>query len=564
MRICIAQINTVVGDIEYNLSRSILAYNQGRILGADLVVFPELTLTGYPPEDLLFREDFLDRAEQAMEEFASHTTRCAAIIGVALKHFSKEETKCFNTAAVCYDGKKQDIYFKMHLPNYGVFDEKRYFIPGLPLKDNPIGVFEINGKKVGVSICEDLWVGDESPAIKQAPYADVLVNLSASPYHRGRLVDREDLVSKMAVRCGKPVVYANLVGGQDELIFDGASLVFNEKGEQVAGGLQFQEENLMVYLPLGDPNIVEDGPFSMPMLPEEEVYTALVLGTRDYVLKNGFKQVILGLSGGVDSALVAHIAADALGPENVFGILMPSRYSSDGSITDALQLAQNIGIKTRTWNINDVHMYLLKGMREVAYGRDLDGLFLKRLNSEGNSEENIQARARGNMLMALSNLSGAMVLTTGNKSEMAVGYATLYGDMAGGFAVIKDVPKTLVFKLCEWLNDEFGDRIPQTILDKPPSAELRPDQKDTDSLPPYEVLDPIIELYVEQDQSAETICKTLAPKPDGPLDLMMVQRVCKMIDRNEYKRRQAPPGIRITPKAFGRGRRLPIVNGWTN
>ncbi len=546
MKIAIAQINTMMGNIQYNLAQSIKAYNHARLLGADLVVFPELTLTGYPPEDLLFRKDFLEAVDGALDEFSQITTTCTAIIGSAVLDLDS----CYNAAVVCSNGIIQGEYYKQHLPNYGVFDEKRYFIPG---DGSERDLYKIAGKTVGVTICEDIWV-EGGPALSQGQVADVLVNLSASPYNKGKLVEREDLISKLAARCHKPVVYANLVGGQDELVFDGASLVFNEKGEQVAGGLQFQEEIMFVDLPLGDESVEERGTYAPALSPEEEVYTALVLGTRDYVLKNGFKQVLIGLSGGIDSALVAAIAADALGADNVFGVLMPSKYSSDGSITDALELAKNLGIRTRTWEITDVHQAMLKGMQDLAWGRgytQAGALFP--VATIGNAEENIQARARGNMLMALSNLSGAMVLTTGNKSEMAMGYATLYGDMAGGFAVIKDVPKTMVFDLCRWL-----DVIPQEIIDKPPSAELRPDQKDTDSLPPYEVLDPIIELYVEQDKSPEEIFAAIQPD-----DLGLITKICRMIDRNEYKRRQAPPGIRITPKAFGRGRRLPIVNGWT-
>ncbi len=570
MKVAIAQINTTVGDIQGNLNKALGAYNQARVLGSDLVVFPELTITGYPPEDLLFRQDFLEEAERAVQDFAAHTTRCAAVIGFPRqsRNTFDKTNKPYNTAAMCSDGKVVGIYRKVHLPNYGVFDEQRYFQPGWGADSH--GGFSVDtgdGRHVmvGVSICEDAWVNN-SPLWRQSHTSDLLVNLSASPYSVGRHEDREHVLGGLIKKVGTPLVYANLVGGQDELVFDGNSLVFDEDGAVIATGRSFVEEIVYVDLSLGDPKVHNSGNVYIHLEEERDVYSALVLGTRDYVRKNGFHQVLIGLSGGIDSSLVASVAVDALGPENVFGVLMPSRYSSDGSIEDALTLATNLGIKTHIWEIGDVHDALLNGMKDIAYGTlplrsGQKGLFP--VAPAGNAEENIQARARGHMLMALSNLSGAMVLTTGNKSEMAVGYATLYGDMAGGFAVIKDVPKTMVFRICQWLNDAYGDVIPQEILDKPPSAELRPDQKDTDSLPPYEVLDPIIEMYVEQDHSPERITEALAPKPSGPLDLMLVQKVCRMIDLNEYKRRQAPPGIRITPKAFGRDRRLPIVNGWS-
>lgn len=545
MKIAIAQINTKAGDIDGNFNKIFQAYNSARLMAADLVVFPELTLTGYPPEDLLLRPAFLDQAEIALRDFAKMTTRCAAIVGTAARRPS--DGKCVNAAVVCSAGEVRYEYHKHHLPNYAVFDEKRYFERGYTK-----GLAVIAGKKVGISICEDAWVKDSPMYSQAADGADFLVNLSASPYSIDRITERGILISTIAGDVGKPIVYANLIGGQDELVFDGGSFVVDSSGVPITIVPQFCEDLVLVDLALGDPELDDIGPTAGPVLgPHEEVYNALVLGTRDYVQKNGFHRVLIGLSGGVDSALVAAIAVEALGPDNVIGVLMPSRFSSPGSITDAAALAKTLGIQTYDLPIEAPHM-AFEGLLKPAYRS------LFPLSTEGVAEENLQARIRGTLLMALSNRSGAMVLTTGNKSEMAMGYATLYGDMAGGFAVIKDVPKTLVYKICDWLNS-VEPVIPQTILDKPPSAELRPDQRDTDSLPDYNTLDLIINMYVEKDMSPEEI---FDPVSDLCPPLATIQKICRAIDRNEYKRRQAPPGVRVTSKAFGKDRRLPIANGW--
>jgi NAD+ synthase (glutamine-hydrolysing) len=475
-----------------------------------------------------------------------------------------------NAAAVCAQGRVHGVYLKNFLPNYAVFDEQRYFTPG----EDPGALFVINGVKVGVSICEDAWSPNGPIAAQAAGGAEVVVNLNASPYYAGRLLERETMLATRAADASLPIVYANLVGGQDELVFDGASLVFDEQGHLLARGKQFVEDLLLVDIdvrPVFRKRLLDPrGRVSAPALPEiavtdaqplpadtvsariepaldgvHEVYEALVLGTGDYVRKNGFTDVVIALSGGVDSSLVAAIAVDALGAEHVTGVLMPSRYSSGHSVSDAEQLAANLGIRTFTVPIEPAHR---------AYEEMLEPIFAAA--DAGVAGENMQARIRGNVLMTISNKFGWMVLTTGNKSEMATGYATLYGDMAGGFAVIKDVEKTLVWELCRDLNARTGrEVIPAAIIEKPPSAELAPDQMDSDSLPPYDVLDPIVEGYVELDLSASE----LEARGHDPA---LVQRVARMIDRNEYKRRQAPPGVRVSPKAFGKDRRLPITNRW--
>jgi NAD+ synthase (glutamine-hydrolysing) len=568
LRLAAAQLNATVGDLEGNAARLLDAYDRAEREGCDLVAFPELALTGYPPEDLLLRPAFVAQAVEVLEKVATRTGRCAAIIG-----YPEPDRDLYNSAAVCAHGRVLGSYRKHLLPNYSVFDEERYFEPWED--DGPL--FRIGGVRVAISICEDAW-SPSGPVLTQAARgAELVVNLNASPYYAGRLRERETMLATRAADASVPVLYVNMVGGQDELVFDGASMLFDEGGHLVARAKQFSEDFLVVDIDVRpafrrralDPRgrvrgealpevAVSDSevgaPSAVPRIdrriepllePVREVYEALVLGTRDYVHKNGFADVVIGLSGGVDSALVAAIAADALGPEHVVGVLMPSRFSSDHSISDAATLGELLGVRTITVPIEPAHAAYL-GMLEEPFAGMEPGL----------AEENLQARIRGTILMTLSNKLGWLVLTTGNKSEMAVGYATLYGDMAGGFAVIKDVPKMLVYALCRDRNERAGRIvIPETVIDKPPSAELRPDQVDTDSLPPYEVLDPIIEGYVEDDKSVADL------EAEGH-DPEIVRRVATMIDRNEYKRRQAAPGVRVSPKAFGKDRRLPITNGW--
>jgi NAD+ synthase (glutamine-hydrolysing) len=564
LRVAAAQLDLVVGDLDGNAARILDAYDRADAAGCDLVAFPELALTGYPPEDLLLRPSFVARAAEMLEKIAARTGRAAAVVG-----FPEAARDLFNSAAVCANGTVVGIYRKHLLPNYAVFDEQRYFSPSTV--DGPL--FVIAGVRVAVTICEDAW-SPTGPILTQAAGgAELVVNLNASPYYAGRLRERETMLATRAADASVPVVYANLVGGQDELVFDGASMVFDEGGHLVARAKQFAEDLLVVDLdvrpafrrrlldPRGrirsarlDEVAVSDARISEPpsasrieplLDPVHEVYEALVLGTRDYVRKNGVDDVFVAVSGGIDSSLVATIAADALGPDHVTGVLMPSRYSSEGSVTDALELAENIGIATMTVPIEPAH---------AAFLEMLDGPFGA---EPGLAGENLQARIRGTILMALSNKLGGLVLTAGNKSEMATGYATLYGaDMTGAFAVIKDVPKMLVYALARDRNDRAGRAlIPEIVIEKPPSAELRPDQKDSDSLPEYAELDPIIEGYVEGDLS---IAELEAAGYDGDT----VRRIARLVDRNEYKRRQAPPGVRVSPKAFGKDRRLPITNRW--
>jgi NAD+ synthase (glutamine-hydrolysing) len=534
LRIAAAQITCVVGDLDGNLDRLQAAYTEAATRECDLVVFPELAITGYPPEDLLLRGAFVAQAEETLARFAATTGVCRAVVGFPELAAGQR----FNAAAVCGDGRLLATYRKQLLPNYAVFDEERYFEPG-----SASLVVEVGGIPVGVTICEDAWYSSGPVADAVRLGARVIVNLNASPYYQGRLLERETMLESRAHEVGVPIVYCNLVGGQDELVFDGASVAMNALGEVCGRAKQFVEDLLVVDVD------VDDGTSSArieePLPRVHEVYEALVCGTRDYVLHNNFRDVLIGLSGGIDSALVAAVAVDALGTDHVRGVLMPSRYSSAGSITDAEALARNLGIETYLVPIEPAH---------AAFGAMLVDVF------EGTApslaEENVQSRIRGNVMMTISNKFNWMVLTTGNKSEMATGYATLYGDMAGGFAVIKDVPKLLVWDLCRDLNARRGrEVIPEAIIAKPPSAELKPDQLDSDSLPDYAVLDPIIEGYVEDDLSiAELVAKGH--------DEATVRRVAGMIDRNEYKRRQSPPGVRVTPKAFGKDRRLPITNRW--
>jgi len=564
LRVVAAQLNLVVGDLEGNAARILEAYEGAERAGADLVAFPELAITGYPPEDLLLRPAFVAQAGEWLEKVAARTGRAAAIIG-----FPQPDRDLYNAAAVCAQGRVLGVYRKHLLPNYAVFDEERYFEPWP--SDGP--VFVIGGARVAVTVCEDAW-SPTGPVLTQAAGgAELVVNINASPYYAGRLRERETMLSTRAADASVPILYVNLVGGQDELVFDGASLFVDGDGEVLARARQFAEDLLVVDVDvrpafrrraldprgrgraaplaevavsdvrLGEPPVaprVEE-----PLAPVREVYEALVLATRDYVHKNGFRDVLIGLSGGIDSSLVAAVAADALGPEHVVGILMPSRFSSSGSVTDADTLAANLGVRTMTVPIEPAHAAFLTMLAEPL-GEGSAGL----------AEENLQARVRGTILMTISNKFDWLVLTTGNKSEMATGYSTLYGDMAGGFAVIKDVPKTLVYALARDRNERAGRAvIPDSVLEKPPSAELRPDQRDSDSLPDYALLDPIVEGYVEEDRSVAELVE------EGH-DPEAVRRVAWLVDRNEYKRRQAPPGVRVSPKAFGKDRRLPITNRW--
>jgi NAD+ synthase (glutamine-hydrolysing) len=564
LRVAAAQLNLVVGDLEGNAARLTDAYDRAETAGADLVAFPELATTGYPPEDLLLRPAFVAQATEWLEKVAVHTGRTAAIVG-----FPQADDHLYNAAAVCAHGRIAGVYRKHLLPNYSVFDEQRYFTPATT--DGPL--FEIGGARVGVTICEDAWSPTGPVLTEAAAGAELIVNINASPYYAGRLREREAMLVTRAADASTPILYVNLVGGQDELVFDGASLLVDETGTVVARARQFDEDLLVVDLDLrpasrrrflsprgrtrsalpkisvsevrlGDASLTRR--VETPLPPVREVYEALVLGTRDYVTKNGFSDVLVGLSGGIDSSLVAMIAADALGPEHIVGILMPSRFSSSGSVSDAEALTANLGIRTMTVPIEEAHRAFLEMLAEPFESTE-----------SGLAEENLQARIRGTILMTLSNKFGWLVLTTGNKSELATGYSTLYGDMAGGFAVIKDVPKTLVYALARERNERAGRAlIPDEVLDKPPSAELRPDQQDSDSLPDYAVLDPIVEDYVEADRSVRDIVA------EG-YDAETVRRVASLIDRNEYKRRQAAPGVRVSPKAFGKDRRLPITNRWS-
>ncbi|MDZ4827847.1 MAG: NAD+ synthase [Actinomycetota bacterium] len=534
LRVAAAQIDAVVGDLDGNIERIAAAYDRARAEGCDLVAFPELAVTGYPPEDLLLRPAFVAGAADALEKAAARTGSATAVIGFPEQHGGR----LYNAAAVCANGRVLGVYRKQLLPNYAVFDEQRYFSAG----SEPL-VVDVAGTRVGVTVCEDAWSA-AGPILQAARAgAEVMVNINASPYHAGRRREREQVLRERVAETGVPIVYVNAVGGQDELVFDGGSVVVDTTGAVVARAHQFAEDLLIVDL---DDGRVASARLEPVLDPVHEVYEALVLGTRDYVLNNGFTAVLIALSGGIDSALVAAVAVDALGADHVTGVLMPSRYSSAGSVDDALALAAKLGIRTYSVPIEPAHA-AFEQMLAPVFG---DG------HTPGLAEENLQARIRGNVLMTMSNKFGWMVLTTGNKSEMATGYATLYGDMAGGFAVIKDVEKTLVWALCRDLNARRGfEIIPEVIIAKPPSAELRPDQLDTDSLPPYEVLDPIIEGYVEFDLSIGELI-------DRGFDAELVRRIARMIDRNEYKRRQAAPGVRVSPKAFGKDRRLPITNRW--
>jgi NAD+ synthase (glutamine-hydrolysing) len=529
------QLNLLVGDIDGNADKLIRAANRARDeIGGDLIVFPELALTGYPPEDLLLRADLLERAEKGLAAIAGAVHGVDVIIG----HPHRRGDRLYNAASVVHNGKIIATYLKQLLPNYGVFDEKRYFAPG----NNPC-VINVHGVPVGVTICEDVW---QAGPVEQSANAGagVLVNLNGSPYHVNKIEERIENVAQRARASSVPIIYVNLVGGQDELVFDGESFVVDATGALTQRAAPFEEQLLAVDI---DTSVRPMAPVAGTIEPQlgeiESVYQALVLGVRDYVDKNDFPGVVLGLSGGIDSGLTLAIAVDAIGADRVEAVMMPSRYTADMSLEDARAEAEALGVAYRVISIEPMFEAFFKGL-----GDEFRGF------APGVTEENIQSRIRGVLLMAISNKTGKMVLATGNKSEMAVGYATLYGDMVGGFAAIKDVPKTLVYRLAEYRN-QIQAAIPRRVIEREPSAELAADQKDTDTLPPYNLLDAILERYVERDLGPEEIAA-------AGFDFTTVQKVVRMVDRNEYKRRQAAPGVRITPRAFGRDRRYPITSGF--
>jgi NAD+ synthase (glutamine-hydrolysing) len=578
LRLALAQINPVVGDIDGNVERIRGSIERARDRGAQLVVLPELCLSGYPPEDLVLRRDFLDAVHEALDRVAGGVEGIAALVGfpervqrppAELEHFDPlidpPPPPAHNSLAVLAGGEVRGTYRKCDLPNYGVFDERRYFEPG-----TEAALIEVDGALVGLTVCEDIWHPGFPEDAEAAAGAHLVVNASASPYHRGKGAAREAMIAERARRTGAAFALCNTVGGQDELVFDGASVVIAPSGETLARAAQFEPELLVCDLMVpavrdrspdgsvpvaaatllaeirtgGHPEGHEQPRLAEPIAGEEaEVYSALCLGLRDYVEKNGFEHVVLALSGGIDSALVALVAVDALGADRVTALVMPSPHSSAETQTDARTIAANLGVEQLEISIAEA-MKAYEGALAGPFGATEPGL----------AEENLQARIRGNLVMALSNKFGWLVLTTGNKSEMSVGYATLYGDMAGGFAVIKDVFKGLVYRLVRWRNEQEGrDLVPASVLERPPSAELRPDQLDEDSLPPYELLDRILEGYVERDEGIEQLVAAGIPEHT-------IHDVVRMVDRAEYKRRQAPPGIRVSTKAFGRDRRLPITS----
>jgi NAD+ synthase (glutamine-hydrolysing) len=574
LRVALAQINPVVGDIRGNARKISESISRARDEGAALVVLPELSLTGYPPEDLLLKTSFLDAAGEALQELAGQTHDIAAVVG-----YPEQAEDVYNSAAVLADGAVVATYRKMYLPNYGVFDEQRYFQSGADA-----AIVELNGIPLGLSICEDIWEPGPPAMTEALAGAQVILNLSASPYRMGVGARRERMLIQRAVDNLTAVVFVNTVGGQDELVFDGHSLAIDQDGEVLARAPQFAEALTFCTIdpraitaarlretrhranvrrqrsagPIADPPVftlasltteteseadVVSGDVADTLSEEAEVYTALRTGLHDYVEKNGFEHVVIALSGGIDSALAAVVAADALGPERVTCVSMPSPYSSEGTRNDARTIAENLGVDFREIGIEQAMHAYEEMLSEPFEGREPDV-----------AEENVQARIRGNVVMALSNKFGWLVLATGNKSELSVGYATLYGDMAGGFAVLKDVYKTWVYRLVRWRNEQEGrELVPASVLDRPPSAELRHEQRDEDSLPPYDLLDRILEGYIEDDLDAVELVHRGLPPED-------VERVIRMVDRAEYKRRQAPPGIKISSRAFGRDRRLPITN----
>lgn len=540
MKIALAQINTTIGDFEGNFKKILDAYKLGVEKGVDLVLTPELALTGYPPRDLLLRKDFVDKNLAVLENLAAATGKTGLIVGYVGKNVAKPGRDLTNSAALLHNGKIVATRTKILLPTYDVFDEDRYFEPAL--ENTPI-VF--NGKKIGLTICEDIWNDEDfwrerryrrnPPAELFDAGAECLINISASPWHLGKDKTRRAMLSNLASKFSKPVVYCNLVGGNDELVFDGGSLVFNRKGETIACGAIFNEDFIIADIDVDEPEIRPP-----EMVDEEYVFRALVIGLRDYMKKCGFKRAVLGLSGGIDSALTACIATEALGSENVLGVSLPSQYSSKGSLDDARLLAKNLKIKYEVIPIKEPFESIKKQLAAVFAGLP-----------EDITEENIQARIRGVILMALSNKFGSLLLTTGNKSELGVGYCTLYGDMCGGLAVISDVPKTMVYKIARWIN-RAGEIIPHSSIVKPPSAELRPNQTDQDTLPPYETLDTILQAYVVEGKSPQEIVQQ-------GFEETTVKYVIKLIENCEYKRRQAAPGIKVTTRAFGMGWRVPLA-----
>jgi NAD+ synthetase len=553
MRIALAQLNFRIADFDGNATLLEAAIEKAKSLDVDLLVTSELAATGYPPQDLLERDDFISRNEKWVERVAAHTTSNFAIIcGCAERNETGRGKPYFNSAVLCSHGKPVDYYQKCLLPTYDVFDEDRYFEAG-----GDVHPFEWKGRRIGITVCEDMWNDEEKwphpvyhrdPVDEQAEHGvDFFVNLSASPYHTNKPEIRRDIVTRYASRHQRPFVYVSQVGGNDELLFDGRSMVVDSDGALIARARSCEDDLLIVDLPLDGAEEKPATGLDMPLIrPDtstdaEEVYQALVMGVRDYFAKTGFSKAVLGLSGGIDSALTAAIAADALGPNNVLGVAMPSRYSSSHSKTDAEQLAENLGIDYEVISIEPVFKSLLASLAPIFEGTE-----------EGVAEENLQARARGTILMGISNKFDRLLLSTGNKSELAVGYCTLYGDMNGAIAVISDLPKTLVYDVSRWLN-ESRDRevIPVSTLEKPPSAELRPDQKDQDSLPDYEVLDEIIRLYIKENLGVDAILERGFDRED-------VEHAIILINRNEYKRRQAAPGLKVTSRAFGQGRRYPL------
>ena len=555
LRVALAQVNPTVGDLSGNAALIKDYYSRAADAGADVVVFPELAITGYPPEDLLLKPSFVRQNLEIVRDLAKTLKGPAAVIGF-VDH--DKAGRLYNAAAVVAGGRVRGVYHKEELPNYGVFDEKRYFAEGTGLP-----LFVIRGVQIGVTVCEDAWIGDGPVQGVARNGAEVVLNINASPYHRDKSFERQILFRQRARDNKVFFFYVQTVGGQDELVFDGDSLAYAPDGRLLARGAQFEEELVLVDIELPDKTrgvkkgaevvqISKASARKKPPLPErrarrgmdrvEEVYSALQLGTRDYIRKNGFQSVVIGLSGGIDSSLTAVIAADAIGAENVVGIAMPSEISSSESLEDAKELATNLGIQFDVLAIAGIQRAFMDALADPFAG-----------TKPGLAEENLQARIRGTILMALSNKFGHLVLTTGNKSEMATGYSTLYGDMAGGFAVLKDVPKTLVYELSAWRNSYGLEAIPDRVFTKPPSAELRPGQTDQDELPPYDELDPILHAYVEEERSIREMIAL-------GYDENTVRKVVEMVDRSEYKRRQAPPGVKITARAFGKDRRLPITN----
>ena len=541
MKIALGQINPTVGDFAGNANKIIAFSQRARAAGAGLILFPELSICGYPPRDLVERPSFVRRNRESAERIAAETAGISVIVGLVTPAHSETGKAVMNSAALLQDGKIAFIQSKMLLPNYDVFDEMRNFAPARKQE-----LFPFCGNRMALTICEDAWndklfwpkrlyTVDPVESLIQAG-GNFVLNISASPFWIGKREFRRDLLASIARRYKAPVALVNQIGGNDSLVFDGSSLVLNREGEVIAQGRSFEED--LIYF--DSEKLTGDMHDQIPG-DEASVYAALVLGTRDYMHKCGFQKAIIGLSGGIDSALTAVIAAEAIGPENVIGVGMPGPYSSRGSIDDARALAKNLGIRFELLSIDLAYEAYRKTLQQVFSGE-----------KEDVTEENIQSRARGTLLMALSNKFGAIVLSTGNKSELGVGYSTLYGDMVGGLAVISDVPKTLVYRLCEYINSR-RPVIPQATIEKPPSAELRPDQKDSDSLPPYDVLDAVLEDYVEDSHPAEQIAT------DHGFDMEVVRRVIRLVDRAEYKRQQAAPGVKISPKAFGYGRRFPIA-----